>query len=390
MRRGVECAALALAALCCIAAAPPPVPVAEDLDVATLPPPTPRRLYIWDVAWNHAKDGRVWVADGDTLATKGMIPAAFYANFLVDPKGRWDAVAETIWTRGNRGDRQDLLTLYDPATLSITAEIPLPGRALVSTKRPDAAVSADGRYIYVYDSEPAGSVKVVEPEAHRLAATIEVPGCTLVYAWGNRGFASLCYDGSLASVTFDEEMKPAITHTTPFNAPETDPVFEHSPTDRDRGVAWFISYAGQVYLAKLGPNPIVQKPWSIAAAAGLPTPGMDLQRKLWRPGGWQLAALHKGDDHLFVLMHQGAAWSHKDMGTEVWELDAGRGTLVRRIPLATPANSIAVTQEAKPLLYTLSETTGTLTAIDLATAKVLRQDKTLGDDGYLLMTVEGE
>jgi methylamine dehydrogenase heavy chain len=35
-------------------------------------------------------------------------------------------VAETYWSKGFRGERSDMVTVYNPKTLEITDEIPLP------------------------------------------------------------------------------------------------------------------------------------------------------------------------------------------------------------------------------------------------------------------------
>ena len=54
-------------------------------------------------------------------------------------------------------------------------------------------------------------------------------------------------------------------------------------------------------------------------------------------------------------MHTGEYWTHKESGTEVWELDVAAKKVVRRIPLETPASAIAVTQEASPKLVLSTE-----------------------------------
>ena len=105
-------------------------------------------------------------------------------------------------------------------------------------------------------------------------------------------------------------------------------------------------------------------------------------------GGWQVAALHRSDSHLYVLMHQGHHWTHKDAGTEVWELDAPSHRLVRRLKLGVPVNSIAVSQDAHPVLYGVAET-GTWIVIDLATGRQRGRLDGLGD-GFMLATAQGE
>ena len=60
------------------------------------------------------------------------------------------------------------------------------------------------------------------------------------------------------------------------------------------------------------------------------------------------------DGLMFVLMHQGGEWTHKQFGTEVWVFDAAKKTRVGRIKLKTPAYSIYVSNSDKPILYALS------------------------------------
>jgi methylamine dehydrogenase heavy chain len=71
----------------------------------------------------------------------------------------------------------------------------------------------------------------------------------------------------------------------------------------------------------------------------------------WRPGGSKLATVHKASGRLFVLMHPGAHWTHKDDGKEVWVFDIAAKKRVARYALKAEAGSIAVTQDAEPLLF---------------------------------------
>ena len=130
------------------AAGPDAVPQTEISDAATLPPAGPHQVLVLDPVYNHAKDGRAYLVDADAAAIQGMIPVAFYGNVVRDPVSGRFYVSETIWTRGNRGTRQDLLSVYDPKTLQLTKEIELPGRALITTKKQDLDISADGKYVY--------------------------------------------------------------------------------------------------------------------------------------------------------------------------------------------------------------------------------------------------
>lgn len=390
-RRGRRPAALAILAACLSVplahAADEPVLETEESDILRLAPPGPHRILVEDAAGHHAKDGRVYVIDADAGKLLGMVQAAYNANVVEDPRSGAFYVGETVWSRGNRGDRADLLASYDPQTLEIADDLLLPGRALVTPKKNDLALSADGGKVYVFDMVPTNAVHVVDTATHKVARTVDIPGCALVYPWGDAGFSSICGDGSLVNVSLGAA-GPALTHAKPFFDPARDPVFEHSPERSRDGKAWFISYTGLVYPATLSAAPVIENPWSIQEAAGMSrAPGAQSPFAVaWRPGGWQLAAMHNASNRLFVLMHKGTFWTHKAAGTEVWEIDAGTRKLIRRIPLPRPSTLVGVTQDAHPLMFTIDEG-GDLFIWDAATARPLREMKGLGSDLFFTVAL---
>jgi methylamine dehydrogenase heavy chain len=81
----------------------------------------------------------------------------------------------------------------------------------------------------------------------------------------------------------------------------------------------------------------------------------DEEKGKWWPGGWQLASYHPQTNRLFVQMHEGDRWTHKQAGEEVWVFDAGSKKRLHRIELEEPALSSTVTLDDQPLLITLSE-----------------------------------
>lgn len=364
-----------------------PVVQEEESDIIKLSPVTSHRILVQDTAGTHAKDGRIYVVDADKGKLLGMVQAAYNGNVVQDPKGRAFYVAETVWSRGNRGDRLDLLPAYDPQTLTITNDEVLPGRALVTPKKNDLAISQDGGRVYVFSMVPTNAVHVVDTATHKVSQTVDLPGCALAYPWGNDGFTSICADGGLANVSL-KDGKAEVVHTKPFFDPEKDAVFEHSPTRRSDGKTWFISYSGLVYPTALSADSKVEVPWSIQEAAGMKkAPAAEAPfAKTWRPGGWQLSALHYASGHLFVLMHEGTFWTHKKPGTEIWELDTATHKLVRRIPLPVPATMVGVTQDDKPLLFT-NDNAGDLFIWDMKSGKQLHKMPHLGDDLYFTVAL---
>jgi len=353
--------------------APPAKPAileAETSDVAKLAPMGPHRVLIG----GGLRGAGVAIINGDTARIEGQIHAAPASNFVIDPNNRFFYIAETMWTRLNRGTRQDLLSVYDDQ-LKLVSEITLPGRLISVPKSPTLDISADGKLAYVYNMQPATSVAVVDLVARKTASVVEIPGCGMVYPFGPSGFASLCADGSLAYAT-KQGSKYTVKHTAQFFDGENDPVFEESLVDRNTGRAFFISYTGMVYPAQLGADVRLDAPWSLQEAAGMPRATTQSELLAWRPGGGRFAAYHKASGRLFVLMHAGAHWTHKKAGNEIWVFDVNTHKRVARFELEKTATLISVTQDEKPLLFVVGGgfegPPGGLSVLDPQTGEVLR------------------
>ncbi len=121
------------------AGARPAILESETSDVGILAPMGPHRLLL-----GGALGAGIKVINGDTARLEGQIQAAPASNFVIDPANRFVYVAETMWTRLNRGTRQDLLSIYDPQ-LKLVSEITLPGRLISVPKSPSLDISADGK-----------------------------------------------------------------------------------------------------------------------------------------------------------------------------------------------------------------------------------------------------
>lgn len=366
----------------CLAAAPV---TTEVSDVATLAPNPPHRFFT-----GGFRQQAFTIFDGDNGKMEGNIPSGYIPNLAIAPDNSQFYVAETYWSHGARGKREDLVSIYDAKTLNLVKEITLPGRALV-LKKQNFDISAQGSRAYVYIMMPVSSVVWVDLKKQQIGGTVEIPGCALVFPWGEQGFASLCGDGSLASVVVPASGPAKITHTKPFFDAGNDPIFDNGFVDRATAKAIFVSYTGLVYEAKLSADTTVNPPWSIQKAAGYAAAGTGVQELAWRPGGSEMAAYHKASGKLFVLMHPGNYWTHKHGGTEVWVLDTKTHALVSRFPLrAVPSSglgddavpfytNIGVSQDAKPLLYLLN-TDGNDVVLDAATGEQLRKIEFAGGD----------
>ncbi len=313
--------------------------------VATLPPPRPHWLFITDLVYSSFVVANVIVIDGDSGKMLGTISSGYMPNFVMTPDTRTIYMSETYYSRGSRGTRTDVLTAYDPVTLSARSELALPnGRFLTGVKKSALALGTDGKYLFSANMRPATSVSVIDLERGVFLKEIDTPGCFLVIPTGNASFASICGNGTLMNVALDGTGEAHKSSTAPFFNPETDPVFDAPALSTHTDHFYFVSYHGQIIpVDRSGGTAVPQSAWTIGSAAE--------RRAGWRPGGYQLLALHPTSKRLYLLMHQGGEWTHKAKGTEVWVVDSETGRLLKRNRLRAPAVSIAVTLDTEPLLF---------------------------------------
>lgn len=321
----------------------------EQHTIAVLSKPDPKRIYVLEPIFPVFIASKVWVIDGAKQQVLGMLSGGYAPNMSMAPDHSQLYLAETYWSKGYRGTRSDMITFFDPLTLNITAEVELPkGRFLVVPKKPNSDTSTDGRYIYSYNLAPATTVSVVDAKEKKYKGEIEIPGCGLIFPSAGNRFSTVCSDGTLLTVTFDANLKATTTREPAFFDSENDPVFEHAVLDKKRSHVHFISYEGSIITADLSkPKPQIMPKWSLLTD--------DDKKESWRPGGWQLMALHKPTQQLYVLMHKGPMWSHKTAGEEVWVFDLKTKKRIARHHLKEHAISVAVSQDADPYFYTQTE-----------------------------------
>jgi len=348
--------------------ATPPVLQSETAGVTPFPGLTPHELAY--SAMDAIAPPGIRIIDGDTAKLVGTVYSSEYANFVWAPDNRTLYVSETYWTMGNRGKREDVLSIYGGPMLQNQGEIALPGRMISDPKTHTFALSPDAHYAYDYSFQPAPSVTVIDLKQRKVLTSVEVPGCGLVFPFGERGFASLCGDGSLAVADTDAKGQYSVHRSKRFFDIMNDPVFDESVVDRKSGVALFISYDGWVHPVHLGDQPRFDKPWSIEEAAGLSAATSQVGQITWRPGGQVLAAYQEATGRLFVTMHEGHPWSSEQGGSQVWVLDVRQHRLLKRFDVPEAATLVAVTQDAQPLLFALSD--GWLWVMSADSGAVLR------------------
>ncbi len=286
-----------------------------------------------------------WVWVGDILLQRsalldldrgrflGMISAGFGPPAALFPRKRAEFyVPETYYSRGSRGDRSDVVTIYDARSLAPVAEVPIPPkRAINVLPTGNAAISDDDRFAAVVNMTPATSLSIVDLEKRTFVGEIATPGCTLAYAAGARRFLSLCANGSLLTVTLDGAGREASKRRSePFFDPARDPVTEKAVRYRDRWL--FVSFEGFVHPVDVsGAEPRFEERWSLI--------GEDDRARSWRIGGGQHLAVHQSSGRLYSLMHRGGVDTHKEPGSELWVFDLETKARLQRIELRHPGLS---------------------------------------------------
>jgi methylamine dehydrogenase heavy chain len=288
----------------------------------------PERVYVADVAIAHIVDGRLRVFDGRSGKLLGMINTGFAGNFALSAKSDEIYVATTYLSRGGRGDRADVLEVWDSTTLGFKYEVLLPPkRAQTLNYRGLVRPTANGRFVLVQNATPATSITVVDLAEKKVAGEIPTPGCwgTMPAASHPTRFSMLCGDGKVATITLDDKGQPADRQLSDkLFDPDTDAWFHTAEQLGDR--YFFISFKGTITELNLGGAVAERK-------AALPLVDAPSQKKGWRPGGYQAFAVHPSGRHAVVAMHdQGREGSHKVPAKQLWVVDMASGKRVATAP----------------------------------------------------------
>lgn len=346
---------------------------AEPLSARELPAqPSPHWTWMNDSVFQHMADGKAYLIDGDSGRFLGMLSTGYGFNGVVLPRsGDLIYSPETYFSRGTRGTRTDVVMVYSHRNLTPLAEIPIPPKrssqlALV----PAAMLTDDDRFLLIYNFTPAQSVTVVDTKSRKFVGEIETAGCALVYPTGARSFFSICADGALLSVTLDERGRAAsLSRSDPIFDVARDPVTEKGV--RIGATWWFASFKGEMYpVESTAAGPKLGSKW------WLTTP--EQRAAGWRSGGLQHLAVHRATRRLYAVMHQGGPGTHKDPGKEIWTFDLSTRQRVQRIEAKNPVSSIALSQDAKPLLFACFIGRNALDVYDARSGQFLRSVAELG------------
>jgi methylamine dehydrogenase heavy chain len=359
-----------------------PLPPDPPNLVQSLPgTPSPHWVWVNDIVFTHMASGQALLVDGDSGQFLGLLGSTGFSfeRIVLVQGGRLIFSPEIFFSRGTRGVRTDVVTVYDAANLKPLEEIVIPPKR--SSNFPmmaNAEVTDDDRFLLIYNFTPAQSVTVVDTQTRKFVGEVETAGCGLVYPTGARSFFSICGDGSLLDVRLDDAGHAASRQRTDrmFDV-GTDPVTERAVR---LGATWlFVSFAGTMYPISITPDGLkLAATWSLLAPAE--------RAQGWRPGGAQQLAVHASLNRLYSIMHRGPIETHKDPGKEVWVYDLARQVRIQRMAMKSATGSIQVTRDTKPLLFAAFNESDTLDVYDASTGNHLRSIDHIGTTPTLLVT----
>lgn len=354
---GLAAVVLACAGLSYHPAAPAQLPV-EQLSVEKAVKAR-QRVYIPDIAINHISDGKLHVVDGETGAYQGVIGTGFTGQVKLSHDGKEIYVSTGYHSRGQRGERADIVEVWDADSLSFKHEIAISDkRAMALNYKYLLSLSADGRWLFVQNATPATSVTVIDLPRRQAVAEIPLPGCWAIYpvrSQPNR-FGSLCGDGTVQMVTLAEDGSAASRSASEaLFDPDGDALFIQGEPTGD--TYHFASFTGNVLSIDMsGDKARLAGKWSLVSPAE--------RRKGWRPGGYQVLALHADSKRLHVAMHSGGAeGSHKSPAREIWSYDLGTRKRVGRMP-GHMATAISTSPDGSRL-YAIDAEKASLVIVDL-------------------------
>lgn len=324
-------------------------PPTEGVGVLKMPTPSAHWAFIMAPLYGNFLVSQIYVIDGDSVKILGMLTGGLLSTATVSPDHSRIYVADTFFSRGTRGTRTDVITTYDAKTLAPASEVVIPPRRLLAgTDNLQLKTTPDGKLLLVANMTPATSVTVIDTGANKVVGEIPTPGCPEFQLIGARRFASLCGDGSVLSVSFDDAGKVSgEKRSHPFFDPEKDPVYSYPAVVGSEN--YYVTYHGMVHSMDMSSDPpTAGAVWSLVSEQE--------RAQGWRPGGAQPFWGHSADGLLYVLMHQGGEWTHKQSGPEIWIFSVKDHKRIRRLTLPEPAASIYVSSDRKPLIFAATAT----------------------------------
>lgn len=333
-------------------------------------------VFINKQEWDGAGSINVYAAAD--LEYKGNMSLGSMGQILISPDGKTAYTQSSYLKRIVHGDNEQVLQVFDVATLTPQREVILPPKAaLGAASTALLEQSADGRFIYVQNATPATSVTVVDIAAGEVVQELPTPGCWGVYpSLAGHAFSTICGDGSFASFALGEDgTGTARTNSEKIFDVDSDALFVSA--ERIEGKLGFVSFNGNLYL--LDDSTGTVKLGDLLSF----TEGVEG----WAPGGYGVFGYNEANGVLFVTMHDNAReGSHKAESKEVWAYDVRNKTPLYRSPV-TQLVSLTVTDDAVPVVYGLNQDDGKVVRFeaDPEAKFVLKQTAEHGQTGFALV-----
>ncbi len=317
--------------------------IPEEITIETMPDPGEN----WFIS--KTSNGG-YIFDANTGQMQGLLSLSRNTPAVTSwgPRKEFYA-AESYVARNVRGERTDLVAVYDYDNLSPVAEIIIPNHMARLSVRNHLGLMNNGRHLAVLNMNPGHSVSIVDVEDRVFIYEISTPGCAVIMPVAESDFLQVCGDGTLQLVQLDVSgFEQNRVRSDIFFDVMADAVFDRTARAAD---GWFlITHAGRIFEVSTDDDEIeISDAWSIIPE------GMEA----WRPGGTEFFSAHQATGLLYIAMHEGEVDTHHESGTQIWVVDSKTQRLLHKLELESPAYSLTVTQEANPKLIVGDDEGGT-------------------------------
>jgi len=363
---------------------PAPLPVEPTGVIEQLPERYPDSWFlVQDASFFHMSDGKTYVIDTSQDSVASQVQGTFnivaMGNMFQAPSRQEIYATETFHTRGTRGTRIDVLTIWDTATLSPKGEVILPqGKRFMGMPERNVMKLLNGdKWLAIFNLSPATSVTLVDLDTRELMGEIATPGCSFLYPAGSLGFSSLCADGRFLTVLLNEDgTEKSRKRSDVFFDSDTTPIFERAPIVGKMG--YFPSFKGLLHPVDFSGD--VARPaqaWSMAADDEGP----------WAASGIGI----DGEDALgriYFLMNPEAAeidGAHNAGGSEIWIFDPKTQQRVQRITLQEWGLSFAVNRSETPQILVTNPVDMSVELYDVASGEFIRKITAFGQETPLFI-----
>jgi methylamine dehydrogenase heavy chain len=285
--------------------------------------------------------GRVF--DATTGEMYGLVNVSQMTPAIQPNDARREFYATNIfWSRGNYGERTDLLVVHDYENLAPVAEIEIPQKSMIIGFRNYIGLLSGGNHVASSNMTPAQSVSITDIANRTFVGEISTPGCSLILPVDNNDFLTICGDGTLMLVQVDDNGNESNRVRSPqFFDLQEDAVYDR-PVPSNEGWQLFTHGGTAMHVTVDGDDIDIGDPWAMVTE--------EEREEGWWPGGGQLATLHRDLGLFYLIMHQGERYSHHEAGNQVWVFSTRGQRKIGTIEFENPLDNIMVTQEAEPKL----------------------------------------